>query len=99
MQDTQSSSSAALAERDQAFARMFSTGELIWQVGELYDPQQVVWRIDFLRQGRQGTWMYQRYHYDVDTGVIYFMGERPVSEEELPVLRRAGRVFPTATDA
>jgi hypothetical protein len=36
-----------------------------------------------------------RYGYDVATSVVYFMGARPISDEELSRLRRTGRVFPT----
>jgi hypothetical protein len=49
--------------------------------------------MDFLRQGPEGTWMYYRYRYEEPTNVIYFMGTRPVDAEELPALRRKGRVF------
>lgn len=99
MQTTQALATASEQEsegriaRDKAFSRMFKKSELVWQVGERYNPVEVVWRVDFLRQGQQGTWMYQRYHYDVATGVIYFMGERPVDETEMSNLRRRGRIF------
>jgi hypothetical protein len=52
-----------------------------------------MWRVDIVRQGPQGHWMYHRYHYDVATGVIYFMGARPVDDEELPRLRRGGKLL------
>jgi hypothetical protein len=77
--------------RDQTFAYMFQKNELVWRVGEHYDPIEMMWRVDFLRQSKQGTWMYERYHYDVATRVIYFMGTRPVAEEELTKLRRSGQ--------
>lgn len=80
--------------RDRAFAHMFRPGELVWQLGERYDEWSTSWRVDFLRQGQQGRWMYYRYHYDVPTGVIYFMGTRPIEDDtELARLRRSGRVF------
>jgi hypothetical protein len=75
---------------------MFKAGERIWRVGEHYNEHEAVWRVDFVLQGPHATWMYHRYHYDTLTGVIYFMGARPVDDEELSRLRRAGtRVYPT----
>jgi hypothetical protein len=82
-----------ITARDQAFARMFRPDELVWLTNERYDPEEVVWRMDFLRQAQQGVWMSQRYHYDVATGVIYFMGARPVDEDELIRLRRQRKPF------
>jgi hypothetical protein len=40
--------------------------------------------------------MRKRYRYDGPSGVVYFLGERPVSEEELTSLRRTAKVFPVA---
>jgi hypothetical protein len=37
-----------------------------------------------------------RYGYDVATSVVYFMGARPINDEEFSKLRRSGRVFPTS---
>jgi hypothetical protein len=96
MQDIQQSSvnsGTDKAKRDAAFLQMFGDNELIWLVAETYNPTEAVWRMDFLRQGPQGTWMYYRYRYEEPTNVIYFMGTRPVEDEELPALRRKGRVF------
>ncbi len=84
-----------ITARDQAFARMFRKDERVWLINEQFNDYTQIWHMDFLRpgvnQGYQGRWMIHRYHYEVPTGVIYFMGERPVDDEELPRLRRAGK--------
>lgn len=80
-----------IAERDKAFARMFKANEQVWLVGEQYNAPMMTWRVDFIRLGPEGRWMLQRYHYDVATNVVYFMGERPVEDSELTKLRRAGK--------
>lgn len=77
-----------------AIATMFKPDERVWLVDEQYDKQATIWRITIVRLGEQQRWMRQRYHYDTPTGVIYFMGARPVTEEELVMLRRSGKLFP-----
>jgi hypothetical protein len=91
---------ADIRARDLAFAHMFGDDELVWKVGEDYRADGPVWRVDFLRKNPQGSqWMYFRYHYDIPTGVIYFMGARPVDETSFTKLRRQGEVFrPTAEE-
>lgn len=79
------------ARRDQAIARMFRADESIWLLSDAYDALHAVWHVHLLCQGQQGRWMRRRYHYDVATGVIFFMGERPVADEELRPLRRSAR--------
>ncbi len=85
--------SAVRAHRDKTFAAMFRSNELVWQVDEVYYAEEGVWRVDFLRQDLQGVWMLYRYHYDIATGVVYFMGVYPVDEMEMLALRRKGKVF------
>lgn len=100
MQSTQSATHtdgaepAPPPERDRALATMFRENELVWLVGEQYEPVGGFWSVDVVRQGLQGRWMRQRYRYDQYTGVIYFLGERPASDEELASLRHSGKVFP-----
>ncbi len=108
MQDTQhapeatSTDAAPSAEtsndisvRDATFASMFRSHERVWLIDEVYNEAEDIWRLDFIRKGHQGRWMIFRYGYDVSTSVVYFMGARPISDEELSRLRRTGRVFPT----
>lgn len=81
------------AARNRTFATMFRPDETIWLVREELDPEGPVWRLDFLRQGKQGEWLYHRYSYDIPTRVVYFRGTRPVATDELTRLRRQGTRF------
>lgn len=93
--DADPQSATVISARDRAFAAMFRPDEQVWQLEAVYKPAGVVWQMDFLRQNRLGRWMQQRFHYDVATGVIYFMGETPVNDTELRRLRRSGtRIIP-----
>ncbi|NJN65832.1 MAG: hypothetical protein HC884_03505 [Chloroflexaceae bacterium] len=80
-------------KRDRTLATKFRPGERVWMVGEQYDPVFNTWRIDVVRAGGQGQWMRQRYTYDIPTGVVYFFGERPLSDEEFALVRRTGKAF------
>jgi hypothetical protein len=90
-----SDTSQEISIRDATFAHMFRPHERVWLIGEAYNEAEDIWRLDFIRKGHQGRWMIFRYGYDVATSVVYFMGARPISDEELSRLRRSGRVFPT----
>lgn len=83
----------AIEQRNRNFAAMFKQGERVWLASETYDPQSNAWWVDLVRQLEQGRWMCQRFKYDVLTGVIFFFGIRPVSDEELATLRREARPF------
>ena len=87
---------ASRAERDRVIATLFKAGERVWLVDETYDAVASTWRVALVRQRERGIWMRQRYHYDVPRGIVYFMGERPISEAELATLRRNGRRFNTS---
>ncbi|MFP4437172.1 MAG: hypothetical protein ACLFVO_07985 [Chloroflexaceae bacterium] len=82
--------------RDRALASAFRENDFVWLVQERYDPQFDAWNVDFVYQSMMGRWMRKRYRYDGPSGVVYFLGERPVSEEELTSLRRTAKVFPVA---
>lgn len=100
MQGTQSTTQGngagpeSTTERDIELAAAFRPNELVWLVSEHYVPTDESWIVDIVRKGLQGRWMRQRYRYDVPSGVIYFLGERPVTNQELSDLRRSGKVFP-----
>ncbi|MCG8351637.1 MAG: hypothetical protein MI924_28045 [Chloroflexales bacterium] len=95
MQDVQPTDQCAdpapKVQRDQALTAMFKPNELVWIVDESYNPVDTTWRVDLVRQGLQGVWMRQRYRYDTPSGVIYFVGEKPINETELAAARRMGR--------
>lgn len=90
---TNGRTSVDTAARDLTFRKMFRDNETTWLLEEQYNAQDAVWRLDFLREGEQGRWMRQRYKYDVLRGVVFFMGESPIPDEQLRQLRRAGRRF------
>jgi hypothetical protein len=46
-------------------------------------------------RSKEGYWMRKRYRYEVPTRVLYFMGQRPLSEEEFAQVRREGKPFRT----
>lgn len=102
MQDThvvtrqEGTSSAMIARRDRALATAFNSTEIVWLAGERYDDVMDTWIVDVVRMSKQGRWMHQRYSYDTLNGVIYFMGERPATDEELATLRHKGKAFPVS---
>jgi hypothetical protein len=46
-----------------------------------------------VRQDAQARWMYQRYRYDSVVDVLFFLGERPISEDEFATARRTGKAI------
>jgi len=82
-----------LEERDQRIATMFKPNERVWIVDEHYFPDSTIWRIDLVSRSKEGYWMRKRYRYEVPTRVLYFMGQRPLSEEEFATVRREGKPF------
>lgn len=88
---------ASIADRDRALATAFKPHELVWLVHEQYDAANNAWIVDVVRQTQQGCWMRQRYRYDGLNRVIYFLGERTISDHDLAELRRTGTVFPVDT--
>lgn len=87
---------AGLAEARRRLARTFQRDELVWQMGERYDPTTPAWNIDLVRQGAAGRWMRQRYRFDEQAQVLYWLGESALSDAEFRAARRAGTIFPVA---
>lgn len=85
-----------LVEAKRRMARTFNRGELVWLMGERYDPTTPAWNIDVVRQGTTGRWMRQRYRFDEQAEVLYWLGERSLSDAEFREARRAGTLFPIA---
>lgn len=84
------------AEARQRLARTFRAGELVWLLDERYEPMMPGWDINILRQGTNGRWMHQRYRFDAQSDVLYFMGEDALSDAEFRAMRRARALFPLA---
>ena len=83
-----------LAEGKRRLAQTFQRGELIWLVDERYDPTTPAWIIDIVRPGAAGCWMRQRYRFDEQAQVLYFLGESPLSDEAFRAVRRQSPLFP-----
>lgn len=84
---------AVKGERDQTLCQMFRDNELVWLAEEAFNPVENTWRVDLVRLIKDGRWMRKRYQYDVQTRVVYFFGEEPVSDEQLSSLRRSGTLL------
>ncbi|HMO59357.1 MAG TPA: hypothetical protein PKA05_14265 [Roseiflexaceae bacterium] len=82
----------ALAAAYRQLALLFRPDELVWIAAETFDTA-LVWRIDVVRQGAGGRWVRQRYRYDGQAEVIYYIGERSLSDDEFRSARSAGRPF------
>lgn len=82
-----------LEERDARLAIKFDPNENVWIVDEFYDPINIMWRVDIVRADNAGHVLRQRYNYEVETHVVYFRGERPVTMQEMSSLRQSAKVF------
>ena len=85
-----------LIEGKRRLALTFDRTELVWLVGERYDPTTPAWIIDVVRQGASGRWMRQRHRFDEQAKVLYYLGESALSDEEFRAARRSGTIFPVA---
>ena len=85
-----------LIEAKRHLARTFRRDELVWLAAEQYDPATPAWRLDIVRQGATGRWVRQRYRFDEQAQVLYFMGERALSDAEFRAERRTAARFPVA---
>jgi hypothetical protein len=83
-----------LAMAKRRLARTFKRSELVWLMETRYDPTTPAWVIDVVRQGTVGRWVRQRYRFDEQAEVLYWMGERTLSDEEFREARRSGTIFP-----
>src|SRR5579859_5254327 len=72
----------------QRLSATFQKGELVWLLGEHYDANTPAWNIDILRQGASGQWVRQRYRFDEQAEVLYFMGESALSDSEFRLARQ-----------
>jgi hypothetical protein len=89
-------SEEGLAEAKRRLALTCRRSEMIWLIGERYDPATPAWNLDVVRQGAIGGWVRQRYRYDEQAKVLYYMGESALSDAEFRDARRSGAVFPVA---
>src|SRR5262245_19133411 len=85
-----------LTEAKRRQALTFRRSEMVWLVGERYDPTTPAWNLDVVRQGATGRWVRQRFRYDEQAKVLYYMGESALGDAEFRDARRSGAVFPVA---
>jgi hypothetical protein len=83
-----------LQEAKQRLARTLRPGELVWLLGEQFDPSIPVWTLELLRQGDAGSWVRRRYRFDEHAQVLFFLGEQALSDAEFRETRRTGTLFP-----
>jgi hypothetical protein len=83
------------ADLNKSLAHMLKPGELVWVVEERYEAPTSSWVIGLVRQGAEARWMRQRLRYDSSVDVLFFLGERPVSDEELAAARANGHQIST----
>lgn len=82
------------AEGRRRLAHTFQTGELVWLLGERFEPMMPAWDMDILRQGSNGRWMRQRYRFDAQAEVLHFLGEDALDDAGFRAARRRGTRFP-----
>jgi|HigsolmetaAR206D_1030411.scaffolds.fasta_scaffold15944_1 hypothetical protein len=82
-----------LASAREALAQIFKHGETIWLVEQSFDEARSSWFFVVVRRGPQARWVRQRYRYDSADRVLFFLGERPVSDQELSEARRSAEVI------
>lgn len=79
------------ANRDRAIAQLLKPGEQVWLVENSYEPPTESWTIGIVRRGAEANWLRQRFRYDSAVDVLFFLGERPLRDEEASAAQSAGR--------
>jgi hypothetical protein len=88
-----SPSASDRSERDQALGMLLKPGETVWLLEERYEAPTSSWVMTIVRQDAQARWMRQRYRLDAAVDVLFFLGERPMNEDELATVRRTAKVL------
>lgn len=89
-----------LPSREEAYAAAYRQialvlrrDEHVWIADERFDEAALIWHIDLVRQGANGRWVLQRHRYDGQANVLYYLGERALTDEEFRAARSAGRLL------
>ena len=85
-----------LIEAKRRLALTFQRTEMVWLMAEQYDPTTPAWNLDVVRQGATGRWVRQRFRFDEQAEVLYYLGESVLSDAEFKAARRIGTIFPVA---
>lgn len=75
---------------------VFHASDLVWLVEASYDAYAQVWHFDMLRQGAQGSWVIQRFSYDIHNDIQHYRGERVVANDQLHAIRAASKRYDSA---
>ena len=75
---------------------MFRPGEHVWLLDERYNSAASAWDLDILRQGAAGRWVRQRYRFDTQDEVLYFLGESSLTDDQFREARRHASLFQPA---
>lgn len=81
------------ANRDRAIAQLLKPGEAAWLVEDRYEAPTESWTIGIVRRGPEANWLRQRFRYDSAVDVLFFLGERPLRDEEVAVAQNNGRLL------
>jgi hypothetical protein len=76
---------------ERALAHLLRSGEAVWLVEQRYEAPTSSWIVGIVRQGSQGRWVRRRYRYDSIVDVLFFLGERQLSDRELASAQAAGK--------
>lgn len=85
---------AGLAEARKRLAHTFRQGELVWLVDEHYDKTTPAWNIDVMRQGAAARWVRQRFRFDEQAEILYYLGETALSDSDFRTIKAQKPRFP-----
>jgi hypothetical protein len=90
------SSSSARVDGLRRLAHTLRRGELVWLVNATYDDYAQLWLFDLLRQGAKGTWVIQRFAYDLHNDIQHYRGEMAVPDSQVRATRAKAKPFDIA---
>lgn len=86
----------SLDEARMQIALRFDEYDLVWVVDQRYDETLLVWDIDIVCQGANGQWVRQRYRFDEQSKILYWLGERALRSDQFRAARSGGTMLPIA---
>lgn len=91
-----SPSAAQQRDLNAILTQLLKPNEMALLIEERYEAPTSSWMLTIARQGPQARWMRQRYRYDSAVDVLFFLGERPLTEDELARAHRASAILRAA---
>jgi hypothetical protein len=92
--------SSAEAGKRNGFHRLALTlrrDEQVWMIDERHDTKHDLWYLTILRIGAGGQWARQRYRYEPESDVLYYIGETTLSDDQFRTTRAKAQPFLIAT--